>query len=84
MKKYVLFILLGVGIGFYAFSPELSKEEIAFHTKTNNTNAKAAKFLIGTKVGRKISYIFIKKSTKKKIKQLKKETDNYLKNLGLD
>lgn len=81
MKKSILLIIIGILIGFYIFTPEDSKLDIAYHTKTEDYNPRLANFLIGTKVGRKISYLFVKKSVKKKTKQLKKEINNYLKEL---
>ena len=83
MKKTIFLIIVGICIGFYLFTPQDSKVEVAYHTKTNNFNPKVAKFLISTKVGRKVSYIFLKKSGKKQYKQLKKETNRYLKELEI-
>jgi len=79
MKK----LLIGAAILIAAFFviPEESKIEIAHHTKIEKYNSRVAKFLISTKVGRKVAYIFIRKKTKKKIKQTKKELKKYMKEL---
>jgi len=83
MKKKFSLIIIGICIGFYLFAPEDSKLDIAYHTKTEKYNPKLAKFLIGTKVGRKLSYIFIRKSSKKKIKTMEKELKRYFKELEI-
>ena len=79
MKKIVIVIL--VLIGLYVVVPEDSKADIAYHAKVEKYNTGVAKFLIGTKVGRKIAYIFIRKSTKKKIRQVEREAEKMLKEM---
>ena len=84
MKKAILLIGIGISIGFYLFTPEDSKLDIAYHTKTNKFHPKLARFLIGTKVGRKVSYLFVKKSGKKKMKELKKDLNTYIEKLQFE
>ena len=77
MKK--ILIIAAVLVTIFLVIPEDSKADITYHTKMENYNAGLAKFLINTKVGRKLAYIFIKKSTKKKIKQAEKKAGKLIK-----
>ena len=81
MKKNIILILIGLCLGFYLFTPEDSKMDIAYHTKTEKYHPKLANFLISTKTGRKLSYIFVRRAGKKKIKSIEKELNNYMKEL---
>lgn len=83
MKKKLFLVIIGVAIGFYLFAPEDSQIDIAYHTKTEKYHPKIAKFLISTKVGRKLSCIFIRKSGKKKLKGFEKEIKSYIKDLQI-
>ena len=76
MKKFL--ILAAILIAAFFVIPQKSKSEIVQHTKIENYNSGVAKFLINTKVGRKISYIFIRKKVKKKIKEAKKDIQETL------
>lgn len=76
MKKFL--IIAAILIAAFFVIPEKPKNEIAEHVKMESYNSKVTQFLIGTKVGRKISYIFIRKKVKKKIKEAKKDIQETL------
>ena len=68
-----ILIMAAILLAAFFVIPEDSKADITYHTKIENYNSSVAKFLINTKLGRKVSYIFIRKKTKKKIKEIKKD-----------
>ena len=57
----------------FFIAPEDTKANIKYHTTIENYNSGIANFLVNTKVGRKIAYLVIRRSTKKKIKKVEKK-----------
>lgn len=84
MKKTVLLIGIGILIGFYLFTPEEGKLETVLYTQIEDVPPGLSKFMIETKVGRKIAYVVVKKKTKAEIKKLKEEAKDYLKEWGIN
>ena len=80
MIKKILIIAAILMAAFFVI-PEDSKADIMYHTKLENYNSGLANFLINTKVGRKIAYIAIRKSTKKKVKSIEKEVKKSIKKI---
>ena len=73
MKK--LLIIAAILMAAFFIIPEDTKTDIKYHTKIEGYNSGLANFLINTKVGRKIAYITIRRSTKKKLRKTEKEIE---------
>lgn len=71
MKK--ILIIAAILMAAFFLIPEDTKADIKYHAKMEGYNTNLANFLVNTKVGRKIAYITIRRSTKKKIRKAEKE-----------
>ena len=71
LKYLTIFLLVLVGLLF--FIPEknhkVTTHQLAIEA---DINPKLAKFILHTKVGRKVGFLFIKKSAKKEMKEYQK------------